>query len=120
MIANLDGKNFSEIVWEQPLTGQLAYTRLLWQNAALVHTAGEPLDPEAPLAGGWVIRAADDFNGDGYEDLVFQHTGSQKAVVWFMDGRHRIGGVFMQPDRLIPPCGAAAFPSARYDIVGPR
>ena len=82
VIANLDGKNFSEIVWEQPLTGQLAYTRLLSAERSARAHRRRAARPRGALAGGWVIRAADDFNGDGYEDLVFQHTGSQKAVVW--------------------------------------
>jgi hypothetical protein len=123
VIADLDGNQVSttsEIVWTQRPAGRLSYSTLSWRNGAINHFEGGKLDPEAPLASGWEVRAADDFNGDGREDLVFQHESSQKAVVWFMNGPQRIGGLFMTPDRLMPACSALEAEPGEYDIVGPR
>lgn len=123
VIADIDGNETSttsEIVWRQNPTGHLAYSTVSWRNGRINHFDGGPLDPEAPLLGGWWIRAADDFNGDGRDDLVFQHETSQKVVVWFMDGSKRTSGLFMTPDRLMPECTNLLSQPGRYDVVGPR
>jgi hypothetical protein len=38
---------------------------------------------------GWTLAAADDFNGDGIVDLVWQHDATRRAVVWYMGGTER-------------------------------
>jgi hypothetical protein len=35
---------------------------------------------------GFYARTKNDFNGDGYPDLVFQNTATGKVVLWFLEG----------------------------------
>ncbi|MBV6341164.1 FG-GAP-like repeat-containing protein [Candidatus Magnetobacterium casense] len=34
----------------------------------------------------WMFRAVGDYNGDGKDDVVWQHVETNEVVVWFMDG----------------------------------
>jgi hypothetical protein len=35
---------------------------------------------------GWQIARTADFDGDGYDDIIWQHTSTGSAVAWFMNG----------------------------------
>ena len=35
---------------------------------------------------GWTIAGANDFNGDGAPDLVWQNDATSQLTVWFMGG----------------------------------
>lgn len=84
---NRDG--FADIVF-QDQSGALASWHM--QGADMITAA--PLDPRARSEPGWRIVGSGDFDLDGNEDLVLQHSDGQVAA-WFLNGRQLISGALI-------------------------
>ena len=80
---------------------------------------GYCVSPVAPTAPGWFIRAAGDQDGDGKDDLVFQHACSDSGVAWYMDGPVRSTGGFLEPS-VFPPHTAVCAAGEHWKIYSPR
>lgn len=118
VVANIDGQGAPEVIWVEPGTGRMAFSRILAGPTELEARSGRPLSPEEPVDYNWTLRVADDFDGDGRDDLLFQNENSEKAVVWYMDGPTRRLGHMFVPNRLAPE--TPEFATGRWPIIGPR
>ena len=86
----------------------LNYTAMHTYDTA--DTPGNVTLQAATLAGGGGGGgSADDFNGDGKPDLVWQNQSNGSIGVWFMDGSNRIGAVGFSPGQV---------PNTTWKIVG--
>jgi hypothetical protein len=82
--------------------------------AGVVRAEELDLDPLGVADLNWEVVAAGDFNGDGDDDLIWQHRLSQRLVMWLMAGEARTCGAFLDPFVLdLPEWGA-------WKVVGPR
>jgi len=119
VVANIDGQGLPEIIWEDQLTGALTYSTLGSDPGTGIALKGEgALTPPSPRTRGWILRAADDFDGDGIDDLLFQHDRTEGTMVWEMSGPTRKNGKFLSPDHLPP--DVAPGTNGTWVIVGPR
>jgi hypothetical protein len=78
---NADGK--SDILWQQPATGDLWVWFMNGTNATGTASIGGPTT--------WRVPAAADFNGDGRPDILWQNPATGELWVWFMNGTAQIG-----------------------------
>jgi uncharacterized repeat protein (TIGR01451 family) len=77
---DFNGDGNADLVW-QSTSGQVA----MWlMDASFEPTFVGAVGPFNPGAD-WQIKGVGDLNGDGMDDLIFQHTGGQVAA-WMMDG----------------------------------
>jgi hypothetical protein len=95
-----------QLVWRH-ISGFVAYGWLYREYFTLLNDAKPvPLD--------WRLAGGADFNHDGNDDLLWQHTDGRIAV-WFLDGDivepARIGTILLRPDRPVAP---------GWRIVAPR
>jgi len=122
VIANIDGVDAPEIIWIDnggSITPRLVYSRIGWTPEGLSHSAGGSLSPDM-LETGWVIRAADDFDDDGRDDLVLQNETSEQSSLWYMDGATRRWADAFSPSRLKPSDLSRNSPLVVFTILGPR
>jgi hypothetical protein len=121
VIANIDGVDAPEIIWidDGSIPPRLVYSRIGRQPEGLTHSAGGSLFPDM-LETGWVIRAADDFDDDGRDDLILQNETSEQSSVWYMDGATRRSVEAFSPSRLKPSDLSRNSPLVVFTILGPR
>jgi hypothetical protein len=118
VIANLDGLGSPELVRLDSESRFMVFHRLVVEAGELYLHRGAALNPPEPLPPGWTLRVSDDLDGDGYDDLVFQHEDSSQAAVWYMTGATRRDGYLFVPERLTP--GPPHLYTGLWPIVGPR
>lgn len=83
-----------DLVFQHHASGRLE----VWRLAGTLLTAVLVPTPEAPADPGWVVVAAQDWNGDGTRDLLFSNATSGRLVQWLLDpDLHVIGGRFTNP-----------------------
>ncbi len=63
--------------------------------------AAVPLSGAAPLATTWRPAATADFDHDGWPDLIWRNTATQKLVVWTMNGTAYKGSIVPSPDQAV-------------------
>jgi hypothetical protein len=87
-VHDLTGDGFSDIVWQNAATGEVA----LWglRSNAIVLTASLPSIPNTA----WKIVGMGDLNGDSYSDLVWQ-TPAGDVAAWFMRGSTLLTGGYL-------------------------
>lgn len=78
---DLNGDGYPDIVWRHQTQGWLAYWTLV--NNSVTGTGLLSIPKNADL--NWTIKGVGDVNGDGYADLIWQHTDGSIAV-WTMRG----------------------------------
>jgi hypothetical protein len=120
VIANIDGLGAPELVLMNSVARRLEFRRVVAEGAALHLQNGGLITPSQPVQPGWTLRAADDFDGDGFDDLVFQNDETWISTVWYMgasDATLREGHMFV-PARLTQP--HLIIPNTRSPIMGPR
>ena len=80
---NTTGDGTPDLVWENA-AGQV----LVWYMGYMGGAQGNVLVSWAWLStwseAGWTVVGANDFNGDGKPDLVWQNNTTRQVVVWFM------------------------------------
>jgi hypothetical protein len=59
-------------------------------------TSSSLFTPSAPSDPGYRVASSGDFNGDGSEDLLFQHENGDLAV-WYLKGLSQSGGEWLNP-----------------------
>jgi hypothetical protein len=95
-VADLYGDQ-AGIVWRSPATGAVRY----WRMAGTVVLEQVDILPVSNVAVGldWRLAAVGDFNGDGNDDLVWQHTDARIAF-WFVRSGVVLGQSLMSPEVL--------------------
>jgi len=78
-VGDLNGDSYQDIVWRHSTEGWLAAWFL--QNNQVIGTTYLSVNRVADTA--WRLGGIGDVDGDGYADLVWQHSGGRLAV-WFM------------------------------------
>jgi hypothetical protein len=121
VVANIDGQGLPEVIWFDPIGSRLAFSRIVQGVSGPESAPGGPLDPQTVPTPDWKLRAADDFDGDGRDDLILQHEKSEQSEVWFMDGAGRRESAPFSPSRLAPPSSPVPnLPAKTFTIIGPR
>ncbi|NJL27020.1 MAG: hypothetical protein HC897_03615 [Thermoanaerobaculia bacterium] len=106
---DLDGDGSMDVLWYHQ--GTLAL--LAWRMQGNVLLESLALDPAQVGNSGWSVVATGDFDGDGHDDLVWQHDETHRLVLWLMEGARRICGGFTIPDKVDRP-------GYRWEVIGPR
>jgi hypothetical protein len=106
-VGDLDNDMSPDIVWRQPGTGSL----VMWNMRGTTHTGPLGLFPSALPDFGWRMVSIFDVDGNGANDIVWQHETSGRLVTWFMEGTVRRSGGYLTPD-------TPADPALR--AIGPR
>ncbi len=75
---NHDGR--MDLLWQHQTTGDLA----AWVMDGATQVAGTALTPSQVGDTDWKIAGAGDLDGDGSDDLVWQHIGDGRVAAWFM------------------------------------
>jgi hypothetical protein len=101
---NGDGK--ADILWHKSDTGELAVWTL---NGATVTTTAR-LSISSMTNTSWQMVGAEDVNGDGKADILWQHTDGTVAA-WYLDGRTVLSTVKLNPPRAI---------SVDWRVAGPK
>jgi hypothetical protein len=102
---NRDG--FPDLFWHHEQTGQLA----VWLMRGRVLSSGLSLSPDRVSDINWQLRGADDLDGNGYPDLIWQNTSTLQLSAWLLVQQTLIDG------RLIV---GPTVPDASWWIVGPK
>ena len=85
---DFDGDLTTDLVGQDPSTGEvfIDYQAL----------TGAPV-----LAQNWKLSATGDFDADGRADILWRNTGSQKLVIWTMNGVQKVGNVIPDPAQAV-------------------
>lgn len=89
-----DGR--SDLVLLETATGAVEFW-LLRDNIRL----GPARALAAPLTPPWTLAATGDFNGDGWPDLLWRNTSTQKLRVWTLTGTTKSGEIVPTPDQAV-------------------
>lgn len=102
---DFDADDNPDLLWRHTLTGQL----LVWRMAATTKLGELVPSPDHAANANWTVRAALDFDHDGWRDLLWYNGSSGKLVLWLLDGALvRRSGSFTQP---------AAAADANWNVV---
>lgn len=78
-----------ELIWHNGANGHFAYWRLDGS-----HVQSRAMPAARLRSNTWRVRGSGDFNGDGQNDLLWQHTRSGQIAVWLMDrGEPKAGAI---------------------------
>src|SRR5262249_43821385 len=69
----------SQILFQDPVSGQLAFWQLEGQQILCTNPIAAGQDPA------WQATGEADFNGDGWPDILFQNQKTGQLAVWFMN-----------------------------------
>lgn len=101
---DLDGDHKPDVLFRHKTAGTLVY----WLMDGTVRIGGGQLNPSALTDYNWELVGIWDVDGDGMNDLVWQHRTSYATVVWYMNGTTRTGGGYLNLDK------------ANTHVLGPR
>ena len=85
-LADMDRDGRVDLIW-QHIDGRVA----VWFMNGLEPRSGQLLSPASVPDLHWFIQTSGDFNGDGWVDLIWQHSDGRIAV-WFMHNTQMISG----------------------------
>jgi hypothetical protein len=86
-----------QLFWRNTTTGVASR----WYLNGLSQLRGEAIGPGPVTDQGWQIVGAGDFNRDGENDVVWQHTDGRLSV-WLMRGPTLLSGMSMTPASIDP------------------
>jgi uncharacterized delta-60 repeat protein len=105
--ADFDRDGSLDILWRNKLTGQIS----AWYLGGADGTVEQSSPLFSQIVGGvWDIRAANDFNLDGYADIVWRNTINGANSIWYLGGA---SGIEKQSDQFIDSVG-----DQNWNIVG--
>jgi hypothetical protein len=91
-MADLNGDNSTDLVFQNSKTGDLAY----WLMDGTMATSIGYITPKNPGTD-WNLVGMADFNRDGYTDILFQNSVTGNLYVWLMQGTREVEGQFITP-----------------------
>ncbi len=94
---DFDGDGRTDLLWRNQVTGQNRIWFLNGTNG--LNVVSRALINPLPVASGWQIQGAGDFNGDGRSDVILRNTLSGDVAFWFMNGSTITGSAFTNPVR---------------------
>ena len=101
---DLNGDGKPDLLWQNVTDGSL----VVWFMDGLTRTAYTYINPMTPDAG-WTVVGMADFDGDGYQDLLLQHT-SGAVQMWTLHDTQRV--------RVLTPSVAITDPGWHVQAVG--
>lgn len=105
-VGDADGDRRADILWHKSDTGELA----LWMLNGATVTGTSRLSVPSMTNTDWQMVGAEDVNGDGKADILWQHTDGTVAT-WFLNGRTVLSAAKMNPLRAT---------STDWKVVGPK
>jgi hypothetical protein len=93
---DVDHDGRMDLLWQHQTTGYLA----AWMMDGATQLAGTALTPAQVEDTGWKVAGAGDLDGDGSDDLVWQHIGDGRVAAWFMRGLTRLSGELLSIPRV--------------------
>ncbi len=100
-VDDFDHDGFEDLVVYRPSSGTVELWRLGGPSGTDRQGAAVPLLGASPLPSNWKLSATGDFNRDGWPDLLWRNTTTQKLVVWALVGATKIGNVIPSPDQAV-------------------
>jgi hypothetical protein len=93
-VADLNGDNRVDLVWQHAVTGGLA----VWYMRGHQLASPDLVSPAGPADPNWKLVAARDLNGDNRPDFIFQHAVDHGVVTWYMNNRTLAGASWFTPN----------------------
>jgi glucose/arabinose dehydrogenase len=81
-IADMNGDGHPDLIWQHRVDGWL----VVWFMNGTTLIGSSFLSPNRVTDINWRIVGAADFDGDGDNDLLWQHSGTGLMAVWLMNG----------------------------------
>ena len=89
--SDFNGDGNSDLVFQNPSTGQLA----LWYMNQANEASGAFIYPKQNPV--WKTVGVADFDGDGHPDILFQNPSTGQLAVWYMNNNYLKGAAFVYP-----------------------
>jgi FG-GAP-like repeat/Fibronectin type III domain len=105
-VGDLNNDGHPDIVWQNKVTGQLS----TWFMNGTVETGAAMLGPSAVTDTGWKIRAIVDVDGDGMDDLIWEHQSLGLLSAWLMNGTMARTFISLTPSVVADPSWQIAGP----------
>jgi hypothetical protein len=120
-IVRPSGNVMPEVIWRNGDLPPLSYSVIVRQPSGQLDAGGVQHGLLSPGDFNWRLRGAGDFNGDGWDDLLFQNLpNSERTVIWMMEDGARLAGSFTNPDLLVFDAGRGVLAGQPRVIVAPR
>jgi hypothetical protein len=85
-----------DILWRHDVSGE----NVLWYMNGTALASGTFLTPATLADTLWKMAGTGDFNRDGKPDILWHHSFSGQAVIWYMNGSVMASGTFTDPPGL--------------------
>jgi PKD repeat protein len=92
-VGDINGDGQCDVLWER-IAPKSAYIWVMAPGGTGVATQGTI----APETGGWSLRGAGDYDGDGLEDLLWHDQAAARNKLWKMNGLIKVGDIALPPD----------------------
>jgi len=100
-VDDFDGNGVQDLAVYRPSAGTVEFWLLGGANGTDRQGAAVPLLDASALPSNWKLTATGDFNRDGWPDLLWRNTTSQKLVVWALSGATKVGNIIPTPDQAV-------------------
>jgi hypothetical protein len=91
---DFDGDGQGDILWRHGASGGL----FAWLMDGTSVGSGASFTPTGLADANWKIAGVNDFNGDGYQDILWHHQGNGSLYVWFMGPEAEVDeGMALEP-----------------------